>query len=246
MKKIFTLLFALVIAASCAFAQSLTVAYEGAPVNNGDTLEVIVSQLNTTVDYYLDLSNVTDNDVSMVVYKNDLDMAAGASASLCIGGTCFPPSTTESNPMVIAAHSTLSHATSADNAFHLGYKTTTGGTSYVMFTFSNYDNSDDCTSVVFKLVYDPTSIETTPVASKLRAYPNPASDNVTIEYAYTGNSNAVNLVIKNLVGATLYTKKLDVNGNKVKVDVSEYSSGIYFYSIEADGRPLVTKKLLVK
>ena len=51
MKKIFTLLFALVIAASCAFAQSLTVAYEGAPVNNGDTLEVIVSQLNTTVDY---------------------------------------------------------------------------------------------------------------------------------------------------------------------------------------------------
>ena len=116
----------------------------------------------------------------------------------------------------------------------------------MMFTFSNYDNSDDCTSVIFKLVYDPTSIETTPVASKLRAYPNPASDNVTIEYAYAGNSNAVNLVIKNLVGATLYTKKLDVNGNKVKVDVSEYSSGIYFYSIEADGRPLVTKKLLVK
>ena len=223
----------------------MTVAYEGALVNNGDTLEVVVPVLNTTVDYYLDLSNVTDNDVPMMVYKNDLDLVAGASTSLCINGTCYPPSTTELGPIEIPAHSTLSHATSAD-AFHLGYKTIAEGTSYVMFTFSNYNNSDDCTSVVFKLVYDPTSIETTPVASKLRAYPNPASDNVTIEYAYTGNSNAVNLVIKNLVGATLYTKKLDVNGNKVKVDISEYSSGIYFYSIEADGRPLVTKKLLVK
>lgn len=243
MKKIFTLI--LMFATVCTFAQSLTVAYEGNAVNNGDTLEVIVPQLNTTVDYYLDLTNVTDNDVTMVVYKNELDMVAGASASLCIGGTCFPPTTTESNPIVIAAHTTLSHTTSAD-AFHLGYKTTAAGTSYVMFSFTNYDNSDDCTSVVFKLVYDPTNIETIPVTSKLRAYPNPASDNVTVEYAVSGNANNVQLVIKNMLGATLYTKSLDVNGSKVRMDVSEYPAGIYFYSIEADGRPLVTKKLLVK
>ena len=243
MKKIFTLI--LMLATVATFAQSLTVAYEGNTVNNGDTLEVFVTQLNTTFDYYLDLTNVTDNDVTMVVYKNDLDMSAGASASLCLGGTCFPPSTTESNPMVIAAHTTLSHATSAD-AFHLGYKTTAAGTSYVMFTFSNYDNSDDCTSVVFKLVYDPTNIETVTVASKLRAYPNPATDDVTVEYAVSSNVNKVQLVIKNLLGATLYTRNLDVNANKVKMNVSEYPAGIYFYSIEADGRPLVTKKLLVK
>ncbi len=243
MKKIFTLI--LMLATVATFAQSLTVAYEGTPVNNGDTLEIVVPQLNTTIDYYLDLTNVTDNDVTMVVYKNDLDMATGASASLCIGGTCFPPSTTESNPMVIAAHTTLSHTTSAD-AFHLGYKTPAAGTSYVMFTFSNYDNSDDCTSVVFKLVYDPTSIDMVSNVTKMRAYPNPASDNVTVEYTVSGNANKVQLVVKNLLGATLYTRNLDVNANKVKMDVSDYPAGIYFYSIEADGRPLVTKNLLVK
>lgn len=243
MKKIFTLI--LMLATVATFAQSLTVAYEGTAVNNGDTLEVVVPQLNTTIDYYLDLTNVTDNDVNMVVYKNDLDLVAGASSSLCIGGTCFPPSTTESNPFVIAAHTTLSHTTSND-AFHLGYKTPVAGTSYVMFTFSNYDNSDDCTSVVFKLVYDPTSVDVVSYATKMRAYPNPASDNVTVEYAVSGNANKVQLVVKNLLGATLYTRNLDVNANKVKMDVSEYPAGIYFYSIEADGRPLVTKKLLVK
>jgi hypothetical protein len=80
----------------------------------------------------------------------------------------------------------------------------------------------------------------------VRAYPNPASDNVTIEYAVSGNANKVQLVVKNLLGSTLYTRNLDVNSNRVKLNVSEYPAGIYFYSIEADGRPMVTKKLLVK
>lgn len=243
MKKIFTLILTMVTVAS--FAQSLTMTYESTPINNGDTIEVIVTQLNVTADFYLDITNVTDNDVNMIVYKNDLDLVDGASSLLCIGGTCFPPSTTESNPMVIAAHTTLSHTTSAD-AFHLGYKTSAAGTSYVMFTFANYDNTDDCASMVFKLVYDPTNIEAVPSAGKLRAYPNPASDNVTVEYAVSGNVGKAQLVIKNMLGATLYTKNLDINANKVKVDVSEYPAGIYFYSVEADGRPLVTKKLLVK
>ena len=243
MKKIFTLI--LMLATVATYAQSLSMTYEGVTINNGDTVEVAVTQLNTTADYYLDLTNVTDNDVTMVVYKNDLDMVEGANSLLCIGGNCFPPSTTESNPLVIAAHSTLAHATSQE-AFHLGYITPAAGTSYVMFTFSNYYNSDDCTSVVFKLVYDPTSINQVANATKMRAYPNPASDNVTVEYAISGNANKVQLVIKNLLGATLYTRNLDANANKVRLDVSEYPSGIYFYSIEADGRPLVTKKLLVK
>lgn len=246
MKKRFTLIFALVLAASCAFAQSLTLTYEGNPVSDGDTIEVLVPQLNDLVDYYLDVTNVSDVDVEVRVYKEELEMVEGASAALCFAGSCYLPSSTQSaHTVVIPAQSTLSHTTS-DDAFHLQYKTIAAGTSFIRFIFANEDNSDDNTSMVFKLVYDPTNVVSMAVATKMRAYPNPASENVTIEYAYTGNSNNVKLVIKNLVGATLYSKKLDANGNKVKVDVSEYNAGIYFYSIEADGRPLITKKLLVK
>ncbi|MBP5650553.1 MAG: T9SS type A sorting domain-containing protein [Bacteroidales bacterium] len=243
MKKIFTLI--LMLATVVTYAQSLSMTYEGASVNSGDTLEVMVTQLNSTLEYYLDLTNVTDNDVTVIVYKNELDMAEGATASLCAGGLCFPSSTMSSNPFVIAAHTTLSHTSSGD-AFHLNYKTSTGGTSYVMFTFANYENYDDRVNVTFKLVYDPTGVEEVLNATKVRAYPNPASDNVTIEYAVSSNANKVQLVVKNLLGSTLYTRNLDVNSNRVKLNVSEYPAGIYFYSIEADGRPLVTKKLLVK
>jgi len=242
MKKIFTLIFALLIAASCAFAQSLTLTYEGTDINDGDTVEVTVPALNVGTDFFMDVTNASEEDVNMRVYKEALDIVEGASASFCIGGACY--NSNVSQIVFLPAQSTLSH--SSPDAFHLTYKTPTAGTSFFRFTFTNDDNSDDKTSVVFKLVYDPTSIVSMAVATKMRAYPNPASDNVTIEYAYTGNSSNVKLVIKNLVGATLFTKKLDANGNKVKVDVSEYNAGIYFYSIEADGRPLITKKLLVK
>jgi len=244
MRKFFAFIFALTIVSVSAYAQSLTLTYDGTQVTSGETIEVVVPELNITADFYLDVNNVSDNDITVRVYKADIDMVEGASASLCFGGTCYPPTTSESSTVVIPAHSTLSH--SSPDAFHLSYKTLVAGTSFVQFTFANEDNADDNAEVTFKLVCDPTSIVSNAVSTKMRAYPNPASENVTIEYAYAGQSSNVKLVIKNLVGNTLFTKALDANGSKVKVDVSEYSAGIYFYSIEADGRPLVTKKLLVK
>ena len=244
MKKFSAILFVMICAIGFSFAQSLSLNYGTTDIDDGDTLEVVVPQLNSTADFYLDLTNVSEEDVTVRVYKNELDMLEGATAALCFGGMCYPPATSSSGTYVVPAQTTLAHP--EDAAFHLSYKTTIAGVSYVEFTFANEENYDDHISVVFKLVCDPTSIISTAVATKMYAFPNPASEIVTVEYAYSGNSNNVQLVIKNLLGATLYTKKLDANGNKVKIDISEYNAGIYFYSIEADGRPLVTKKLLVK
>jgi hypothetical protein len=245
MKKIFTLIFALILAASCAYAQSLTLSYEGTAVNNGDTVEVVVPVLNEPTKCYLDIANDSEEDITVRVYKNELEMVEGAIASLCFAGACYDPTVSVSvRTVVIPALGTLPH--SAPEGFHMEYQTPMAGTSFIQFVFENVNDSEDQAVIVFKLVYDPTSVMSMAVATKMRAYPNPASENVTIEYAYNGNSKAVKLVIKNLVGTTLYSKKLDVNNNKTKVDLSEYSSGIYFYSIEADGKPLITKKLLVK
>ena len=245
MKKIFTLIFALVMATGCAYAQSLTLSYEGTAINSGDTLEVVVPILDER-DFWLAVTNVSEEDVMVVAVREDLDVLEGAEATFCFAGNCYLPHTLVSQTVMVPSQSTLSHETMPDNAFHLTYTTPVAGVSYIKFTFANEDDMADNAVVIFKLVSDPTNIVNMAVATKMRAYPNPASENVTIEYAYTGNSNNVKLVIKNLLGATLLTKSLDANGNRVKVDLSEYNAGIYFYSIEADGRPLVTKKLLVK
>lgn len=246
MKKIFTFIFSLFLIVNFVGAQSLTLQYESAELNNGDTVTVSVPQLNVLKEYYLDVTNVSENMVLMKVFKNDMYLLEDATSSICVGGLCYPQHTTESGAVAIPAHTTLGHSTDVENAFHLNYQTPVAGVSYVEFSFVNSEDDEDYVSMVFKLVCDPTNILSTAVATKMNAYPNPASDNVTIEYNHSGNANDMQLVIKNLLGATLFTKKLDVNENRVKVNVSEYNSGIYFYSIEADGRPLITKKLLVK
>lgn len=242
MKKIFTLI--LFFAAVAVSAQSLSLMHNGSELQNGDTIVMNVTSLGIECSAYLDIVNHSSQDVSVKAYKNELEMVPGAEACLCFAGNCWPPSQRVAGPVTIEADSIL-HGTDP-TGFHFAYTTLTDGISYVKFAFVNEENADDEAVVVFKAVANTTAVPTMTVASSLRAYPNPASESTNIEYSYKGNAANLNLVVKNLMGATVYTRALDPNANKVQLDVSEYVAGIYFYSLEADNRPVVTKKLLVK
>lgn len=242
MKKIFTIIFLL--ATVVVSAQSIQISYNGTALANGDTITEVVPELGVISDYYLELTNVSQEPVTVKAIRTDLELVQGATASFCFDGNCFPPNTTEAGNVTIEPGATLTHSDA--KAFHLSYKTPNAGISYVQVTFENKNDRMDKAIVIFKLVSNSTGIQNVVANSSLRAYPNPASGNVNIDYSYSGNASNLNLVVKNLMGSVLATKSLDINGNKVMLDVSEYSSGIYFYSLEADGKPVVTKKLLVK
>jgi len=52
-------------------------------------------------------------------------------------------------------------------------------------------------------------------------------------------------VIKNLTGKEVYRAAVSNVGRK-QINVTSFSPGVYLYGIEADGRMMCTKKLLVK
>ena len=81
-------------------------------------------------------------------------------------------------------------------------------------------------------------------AINVKAYPNPAKGSVSIDYQLE-TANAVTISITNTVGQVLKVKTLDkaVSG-RTSFDVSDLASGVYFYTIEADGRR-VTHRLAV-
>lgn len=83
------------------------------------------------------------------------------------------------------------------------------------------------------------------LSSNIRLFPNPASSEVYIDF---GNLNVGSLEVKvvNNLGQTitsLETESLD-GSNQMPINVSNYTSGIYFITIETDGIT-TTKKLLV-
>ncbi|MBT8326126.1 MAG: T9SS type A sorting domain-containing protein [Bacteroidia bacterium] len=73
-------------------------------------------------------------------------------------------------------------------------------------------------------------------------YPNPANEKTYVEVQFS--SPQATLTISNILGKTLEVKTLPNSGTFV-VDVTNLPTGIYFYTLEADGEK-VTKKMTVK
>jgi len=72
-------------------------------------------------------------------------------------------------------------------------------------------------------------------------YPNPAVDNTYIEASFT--SSSATLTVYNVLGKMI--ERRVVVDQQIVLDVSNYTEGVYLYTLEADGQKL-TKRLTVK
>jgi len=218
--------------------------YQGNALNDGDTIRVAY----TTADLGRDLlrpviafENTSDNAYSGHTYAVYEDIAPGHMIQFCLFGTCVA---NLSSPMAfeLAAHETVNE----DDArvLHFTFSPTETGESTVGFIFSN-DNDTSEHPVIYVNYYNATGIDDQLDFTSVRAYPNPATTGVYVEYDRNLVSQA-NLVIKNLTGAVVYRKPLSESG-KSYVGLSDFRSGVYFYGLEdKSGRMLFTKKLLVR
>lgn len=80
-------------------------------------------------------------------------------------------------------------------------------------------------------------------------YPNPASDNVTVELNLSETADAVSIQFTNALGQVVKSQSIGRvvanTSNKTTIQVNDLASGVYFYTISADGKK-TTGKLMVK
>lgn len=83
--------------------------------------------------------------------------------------------------------------------------------------------------------------------STLSFYPNPASANGTIDVVLKENAK-MDIVVMSAVGQTVYTTSVDANAgsNKVNVNLSNLSSGVYFYQVKIANNKPITNKFVVE
>ena len=77
-------------------------------------------------------------------------------------------------------------------------------------------------------------------------YPNPANDFAMVDYSITGNVNDASMSFYNLLGNEVGNFELDKSDRKLKVQTTNWDSGVYLYQLVVDGKKVVTKKLLVR
>jgi len=83
--------------------------------------------------------------------------------------------------------------------------------------------------------------------SYLNFYPNPASSNGTVEVSLVENAK-MDIVVMNSVGQTVYTSSFEgtAGNNKVDINLSNLSAGLYFYQVKIANSKSVTKKFVVQ
>ena len=242
MKRVLTLV--LIFSSLMASAQQLRLYYQGNPVNNGDTIRVAYTQEDFNRDLLrpvIAFENLSDSAYSGHTYAVYEDVAPGHMVQFCVFGTCVANLST---PIAIELNG-HEYVTEEDaRVLHFTFTPTETGVSTVGFVFANDNDSTD-RPVIYVQYYNSTGLDDLPDFTAVRAYPNPATSGVTVEYDRSLASQA-SLVIKNLTGAVVSRQSLSETG-KSYVNLSDFRSGVYFYGLEdKSGRMLCTKKLLEK
>lgn len=88
-----------------------------------------------------------------------------------------------------------------------------------------------------------SSTEINPNESELKIYPNPANDNITVDFNGMGTGNS-SLEIYNMLGTVIYSENVSAQANTV-INISTLQPGVYFLKFQNEGSAY-TKKIIKK
>lgn len=249
MKKIFTTVFTLAIA-SFGFGQSIHILESGIDVT-GTTINVSISDGLSSVNE-LDLHNVTASDVNYKINRrlcNSID--ADAYVYFCTGTQCYAPQAvntwTPTGPdLFLAAGASLPNG---PGTYGISAHYDAGAVCHdfcVVYRVYNTAVAGDTAMVTINYTCA-TGIEENQLASGTmsNAYPNPATSVASIKYDMNEYAQKGKIVFYDMLGKKAKEIVLNDKQGVAKVDVSEFNSGIYFYSFIVNDKAIVTKKLIV-
>lgn len=244
MKKI--CFFALLVFSSFAiFGQNLSLSYPGGVLLDGDSI-VFQTDANTPIitGANVFVHNNGASAINALCLKEVIDTVPGTKNAFC-WGQCYGDTIYQS-PMAIF----IDAGDSTDTGGFGGEYKPNGhaGETRIRYSFSDQANRSNEISVVVIYRAIPASVSNfTTQSNKLTTAPNPASNQTTVDYSIVGTSDQnLRLIIKDLLGASIYSTDLSAASGKVYINTSDYANGIYFISIFSGSMPVSSKKLIIR
>jgi hypothetical protein len=152
---------------------------------------------------------------------------------------CFDPSVSISGNKLIQPG-----YTSNDFTAHLKPQGSVGTASFRYVFFINGQND----SIPFQATFSvtPVSVEKIDLNSNFLSdfFPNPANEKVSFNYNVLGGNSKI--VIYNAIGSRVYESVLNPLEKTQSIDTEKFQSGIYFASLEVNGKLTNTKRLIIK
>lgn len=103
------------------------------------------------------------------------------------------------------------------------------------------------TTNIYSIYGVPVSLtEELSVPGELNAYPNPTRNRITIPFELNDYGSNAWVSIKNANGVEMAKYKLKPNSSKLSINVSAFSKGMYFYSLQSGKTISQTGKFIVQ
>ena len=227
--------------AFCGFSQSISLADSLGPIANNTTLVKPGTPDDIEIVTHIFVKNNSGAPLDIQCKKVELNMISGSINTFC-WGACFGPSIfVTTTPVTVASAYT-------DSVNFSGHYTpmSLAGVSHMRYVFFDAANTHDSAWVNIDYSAFPLGIESHSKNAELsNAYPNPAGSSTSFTYSLPEGANGA-IIFRNILGVNV--KEVALNGSEGKISVStdNLRDGIYFYSLQADGKSLQTRKLIVK
>ncbi|PLX00422.1 MAG: hypothetical protein C0591_01205 [Marinilabiliales bacterium] len=246
MKKFTIILIAFIFSASFLNAQSYSLSWDGEPI--GDTLLIVGDPSDFEMVFHAILTNNSDDTDTLKVQRRMIHLLDETVHYLCWSVACYAPNR---DSIWVAPDSLVleSGQSTLELDFSAHYEPNgVIGTSMVEYTFFNKSDLDEKVTVVVKYKTSPEGIidrmDKEGYLSEL--YPNPAISQVNIDYTLTPDVEKANFRVMNLLGAVVKNLEMDKKSSNLRIDVSDLTSGVYFYSVILNNEVYKTKKLILK
>lgn len=206
---------------------------EGLAIENGGLINVEVNQNIPFSEVKLHLTSATNDNI--VFQVTNTTQPAGAVNSFCVGTQCYSPN--------YSAQATEPVDENNEALVILDYSTQ-GTTDSAVIDYRIFQEGDESVEFIFSISYsNTTAIEDITSTRVLNAYPNPANSSVKISY---DTAEDAQIILYNIVGNAV--KKIDIlAGSEIlNIEISDLSSGTYFYSISSQTGLSETKRLVIK
>jgi len=250
MKKIILSLLVVSLFASLSDGQPSSVGYalkimdpsNGDSIVNGMTLNYW-GDPSHLIEAPLNVKNDTTIDEMVWCKRDTISTVSGSDNYFCwvvCNGTTVDVSPTDY----------LIKRDSIDTTF-VGYYNPAGmlGITTIKYTFF-CNSGNDASFVIVNYNVTPTGVQnfSNAVQNALSsAYPNPASNIVSLTYSLASNATSAKIVFYNMLGQQVNTLPIDIinRGDTVKVDASGMNVGIYFCTLVVNDKTIATKKIIV-
>lgn len=250
MKKL--LLFTFLFSGFSLFAQNLQFLNQANANISGTTLTISGNVNDFSLEHYVKIRNNGSSNIDVKVKRYEVSAVSGSKNYFC-WTLCYSP---------MNAGAVYQFPTPSDNAWNDYVSVNAGVTAAYQlivyyqpynnigsstYRYVAFDGNNQNDSVYIDIVFDVTALSVSEInkQSTFNLYPNPANNNVNINFEVPNVATSRQIIIYDVLGNKVADYSLSGTSGKLSVDVSMLNNGFYFFSLIENSKAVLTKKLMV-